>query len=180
MNSPAQSAEPLAVVAAQARQVQQYLRFSLDQQPHALRIDAVREILEVGHMTSLPLMPDFVRGVINLRGAVVPVIDLSARIGLGPATLGARTCMVVVDLRGRDSGASTQAMGVLVDAVHEVFDDGGRDMEPVPRLGTRVPARFIRGMVRVREQPVPELDLQSILDQNSLSELIADHTTAAV
>ena len=164
---------------AHAGEPQQYLRFSLGRDPHALRIEAVREILEVGHMTPLPLMPDFVRGVMNLRGAVVPVIDLGARIGLGATTLATRTCIVVVDAPARDAHSAPQPMGVLVDAVHEVFDDAGRDAEPVPRLGTRVPPEFIRGIVRVRDRATPELDLDAILEQQVLADLIAHHTAGS-
>lgn len=156
---------------------QQYLRFALGQDLHALRIDAVREILQAGYMTPLPLMPAFVRGVMNLRGAVVPVIDLGARLGLGLTVIARRTCVVIVDVRGIE-GNKSQTMGVLVDAVYEVFSTLVGDAEPVPRMGTRIPPQFIRNMVRVRDEATPELDLDAVLEQASLSDLIARHTHA--
>lgn len=153
---------------------QQYLRFALGNEMQAVRIDDVREILEVVQMTPLPLMPGFVRGVMNLRGAVVPVIDLGARLGLPATEIGRRTCVVLVDVAG-EPGAKPHTMGVLVDAVYEVFGAGAADTEPVPRLGTRVPPQFIRSMVRVRDQATPELDLGAVLEPAALTELIARH-----
>jgi purine-binding chemotaxis protein CheW len=152
----------------------QYLRIALGQSTYAVAIDSVREILKVVHMTELPLMPDFVRGVMNLRGAVVPVIDLSARLGLGLTPTDRRTCIVIVDV---DSGAAgTQTLGMLVDAVHEVVDFTPSDIEAVPNLGTPVAAAFLTGMARVRGQIVPLLDTQRVLLLDELSSLIAEHT----
>ncbi|PXW95505.1 purine-binding chemotaxis protein CheW [Sphaerotilus hippei] len=157
----------------------QFLRFALEQELCAVRIDAVREILEVGQMTPLPLMPSFVRGVMNLRGAVVPVIDLGARLGLPPTTVGRRTCVVIVDVPDQEQQGH-HTLGVLVDAVHEVFDTRSVDLEAVPRLGTRIRPEFIRHMVRVRGQATPDLDLRAILDHNALAELIGAHSLAAM
>jgi purine-binding chemotaxis protein CheW len=156
---------------------QQFLRFVLGAEMYAVRIDLVREILEVVQMTPLPLMPPFVRGVMNLRGAVVPVIDLGARLGLPVTRIGRRTCVVIVDVHRHDDD-SVQTMGVLVDAVHEVFDLPATDMEPVPRLGTRIDPGLIRSMVRVRGRTTPELDLGAILEQQQLAQLISQHSAA--
>lgn len=138
---------------------------------HTVRIDAVREILELSHITPLPLMPAFVRGVMNLRGAVIPVVDLAARLGLPGATLTKRSCVVIVDVQV-DDASTRQTFGTLVDAVFEVIDAKGAELEAVPRLGTRIEPKFIRGMVRVRGVATPELDLETILDERSLSELV--------
>ena len=151
----------------------QFLRFALGQETYAVRIDAVREILEVVHMTPLPLMPDFVRGVMNLRGAVVPVIDLGARLGLSTTVIGRRTCVVMVDIPSAED--TLQTLGVLVDSVYEVFDATYTDQENVPRLGTRISADFIRSMLRVRGQTTAEIDLARVLEQTALAELIAQH-----
>ncbi|MES2887279.1 MAG: chemotaxis protein CheW [Pseudomonadota bacterium] len=151
----------------------QFLRFALGPETYAVRIDAVREILEVVHMTPLPLMPDFVRGVMNLRGAVVPVIDLGARLGLSTTVIGRRSCVVMVDIPAPEEG--TQTLGVLVDSVYEVFDATYSDQENVPRLGTRISADFIRSMLRVRGQTTAEIDLASVLEQTALADLIAQH-----
>lgn len=160
-----------------ANPTQQFLRFVLGTEMYAVRIDLVREILEVVQMTPLPLMPPFVRGVMNLRGAVVPVIDLGARLGLPVTRIGRRTCVVIVDVHRPDDDG-VQTMGVLVDAVHEVFDLPATDMEPVPRLGTRIDPGLIRSMVRVRGRTTPELDLDAILEQQQLAQLISQHSAA--
>lgn len=160
-----------------AQALVQFLCFALGQERYAVRIDAVREILEVVRMTPLPLMPRFVRGVMNLRGAVVPVVDLGARLGLAATTVGRRTCVVIVDIALPDD-QGTQRLGMLVDAVYEVVDLGATELEAVPRLGTRIDPGFIRSMVRVRGQATPELDIAAVLDQKVLADLIAEHTQA--
>ena len=157
-----------------AQALAQFLCFALGQERYALRIDAVREILEVARMTPLPLMPSFVRGVMNLRGAVVPVVDLGARLGLPPTTVGRRTCVVIVDIALPDD-QGTQRLGMLVDAVYEVVDLRAAELEAVPRLGTRIDPAYIRSMVRVRGQATPELDIAAVLDLQVLADLIAEH-----
>jgi purine-binding chemotaxis protein CheW len=125
-------------------------------------------------MTPLPLMPEFVRGVMNLRGVVVPVIDLSARLGLAATVIGRRTCVVIVDVSLPDESGS-QTLGVLVDAVQEVLDIPLHDQEAVPRLGTAIDPAHLRSMVRVHAAATPELDLAAILDPARLVELISQH-----
>ena len=170
------------------------LRMAVGDQDLAVPIDAVREILEVGRLTALPRTPDFVRGVMNLRGAVVPVIDLAARVGQPPITIGRRSCVVVVkaeppphlgdddasdaDPHGHDGPASDHAalvVGLLVDAVFEVFDAPASGIEPVPVLGTRIAAEFLRGMTRARGEVIGVLALERVLAQQELSALIAGH-----
>lgn len=159
----------------QDRPLVQFLRFSVGPDAYAVRIEVVREILEVAQMTPLPLMPMFVRGVMNLRGAVVPVVDLSARLGMAPTEIGRRSCVIMVDMAGMD-GNGHQSLGVLVDAVHEVFDveDGG--LESAPRMGTKIDPTFIAGMVRVRGQVTPALDFERTLAQQTLAELISAYS----
>lgn len=152
------------------RPAQQFLRFSVGPDAYAVRIELVREILEVGQMTPLPLMPTFVRGVMNLRGAVVPVVDLSARLGMDPTAIGRRTCVIMVGLSGAQGA---QHMGVLVDAVQEVFDVDDGCVESVPRMGTKIDPSFIAGMVRVRGLVTPALDFERTLAEQTLAELIA-------
>jgi len=153
--------------------LRQYLCLALRDEMVAVPIDCVREILEVGRLTVLPGTPDFVCGVLNLRGAVVPVIDVAARMGAVPCQVGKRSCIVVVDVRsGEDRRADI--LGVLVDAVFEVVDLDGDALEPVPGFGNAWPAEFLAGMVRVRAQPVPVLDLGAALAPEVLATLIAD------
>jgi purine-binding chemotaxis protein CheW len=171
----ANSAERPPASAHEGADLQQFLCFALSADRYAVRIDAVREILEVARMTPLPLMPTFVRGVMNLRGAVVPVVDLGARLGMDPTAVGRRTCVVIVDIALPDD-QGMQRLGMLVDAVYEVVDLRSTELEPVPRLGTRIAPGFIRSMVRVRGQATPELDIAAVLDQQVLADLIAEHS----
>jgi purine-binding chemotaxis protein CheW len=161
--------------------MQQLLRFTLGALPYGVAIEAVREILQVSGLTVVPMLPPFVRGVMNLRGAVVPVIDLAARLGLGSTRIAPRTCVVVVEVNASDTDGEPQPpqrLGMLVDAVHEVLDVAARDLEAVPPLGTRIHADFIRTMARVRGQIVEVLDLDRALDQHRLSDLIGAHLSA--
>ncbi|MEK8050631.1 chemotaxis protein CheW [Ideonella sp. DXS22W] len=160
--------------AANAAPAVQLLRFAVGEERFAVRIDAVREILEVSRSTPLPLMPSFVRGVMNLRGAVVPVIDLGARLGLATTTVGRRSCVVIVETCGQNDLPALR-MGLLVDAVYEVFDVQHSALEAVPRLGTRIDPNFIRSMARVRGQATAELNLEAVLDTHALASLIEAH-----
>ncbi|MEY2685900.1 MAG: hypothetical protein RL375_98 [Pseudomonadota bacterium] len=182
MSHPTPPGSALTVPDGDLATVHQLLRFTLGRLPYAVEIGAVREILQVASLTCVPMLPAFVRGVMNLRGAVVPVIDLAARLGLGSTRLAPRTCVVVVDIGLTDHGhgpaTAPQRLGILVDAVHEVLDVPERDLEPVPTLGTRIHADFIRNMARVRGQIVEVLNLDHALDQDNLSEMIGAHLQA--
>ena len=152
---------------------QQLLSFAVGAEGYAIPIEAVRELVEVPAMTSLPLLPDFVRGVMNLRGAVVPIIDLAARLGRPPARLSRRSCVVIVD--ASDSSGQTQQVGMLVDAVHEVLDVAPQDIEDAPALGTRAPTDFLDGVARVHGALMEVLSLPRVLDLDQLAELIGAH-----
>ena len=131
-------------------------------------IRTVREIIQVGPMTAVPLMPRFVRGVINLRGAVVPVIDLHARFGRAPARLGKKSCIVIFD--GRHDGEPVE-LGLLVDAVSEVIDIAAADIEPPPAFGGGVRRDFIRGMGKVGGRFVIILEPGRALDVEEMATL---------
>lgn len=162
---------PVDAAPAVARQV---LRLAMGEHRYAIGIDRVREILKVSQLTALPLMPPFVRGVMNLRGAVVPVIDLGARLGLCEATLQRRSCVVIVEVIGHADRAS-QTLGLLVDAVHEVADVPAAGLEQAPPLGTEIRVDFLEGMARLRGEIVPVLALERVLDEDALSHEIASH-----
>ncbi len=157
------------------------LRMAVGELVLAVAIDDVREILQVARLTPLPRTPEFVRGVMNLRGAVVPVIDLSVRLGHKPTELGRRSCIVVVECAatpGDDGDTSTAvatAMGLLVDAVFEVFDRHAGEIETAPSLGTSVDASFLRGITRAEGALVGVLALQQVLGEAQLRQAIADH-----
>ena len=178
-----QSAESTPLAATLAPTPCSLLRMAVGREVLAVPIDAVREILEVGRLTALPRTPDFVRGVMNLRGAVVPVVDLSARIGQGVTTIGRRTCIVVVEVSGTDAheGSSDECfdrglvVGLMVDAVFEVFDTDASRIEPVPMLGTSIRADYLSGMARARGDVVGVLAIDRVLSLGDLASAIASY-----
>jgi purine-binding chemotaxis protein CheW len=127
-------------------EVSQYLKFDLGAEEFALDIRSVREIIQFGALTSVPLMPPFVRGVINLRGAVVPVIDLQFRLGLDRSVLGKKTCIVIFE---GATDAKDRTLGLMVDAVSEVVDIGAANIEPAPEFGAVVHRHFIQGIGKI-------------------------------
>lgn len=174
----AAATSPLAALAEQ-----QLLCFVLGERSYAVGIDVVREILKAVPTTELPRMPRFVRGVMNLRGAVVPVIDLSARLGLGLMGVDRRTCIIIVELPVNSSAghdALRHKLGVMVDSVNEVIDAGSAQIEAVPQLGTHIPPEFISGMARIRGEFLPVLAMERVLDSDDLAHLIAQQPTVTV
>ena len=153
----------------------QYLTFALGDEVFAMDIRSVREIIQHGSMTTVPLMPDFVRGVINLRGAVVPVIDLHARFGRPPARVGKKTCIVIFDAV-RDG--ERVELGLMVDAVSEVITLDGSQVEPPPRFGSTVRREFIAGMGKLGERFVVILEPARAFDVAEMAELCAAHPMA--
>ncbi len=147
---------------------QQYLTFSLGGEVFALGILNVKEIIEFGSITEIPMMPAFIRGVINLRGAVVPVIDLSARFGGRTSAVSRRTCIVIVEL---GSGEDRQDLGVIVDAVNEVLEIPRGDIEPPPSFGARIRADFIQGMGKVNGDFVIILNVERVLSTEEMTML---------
>jgi len=146
----------------------QYLTFLLGEEVFAMDIRTVREIIQFGPMTSVPLMPDFVRGVINLRGAVVPVIDLQARFGRQRAAVGKKTCIVIFD--AMRSGERVE-LGLLVDAVSEVIEIGAEAIEPPPNFGTSVRRDFIRGIGKVAKRFIIILEPDKAFDVEEMATL---------
>ncbi|WP_343590928.1 chemotaxis protein CheW [Paracidovorax wautersii] len=179
--APSHSAAPRAAAgAAVADEPAQYLTFQLGGEMFAIGILAIKEIIEYGDLTTVPMMPRSVRGVINLRGAVVPVIDLQARFGRPPAVIGRRTCIVIVEVQSQSE--QQQVIGVVVDAVNEVLDIAASDIEPPPAFGAQIRADFIRGMGKVRGRFVVLLDLDNTLSAEELAtlpEIAADASAGA-
>lgn len=143
----------------------QYLTFMLGNDAYAIGILSIKEIIEYTTMTEVPLMPACVRGVINLRGAVVPVMDLQVRFGQSTSPVTKRTCIVIVEVQGPEG---QQVMGVVVDAVNEVLDIDASDIEPPPAFGTRIRTDFISGMGKVRGKFVILLKVNRVLDLDDL------------
>ncbi len=147
----------------------QYLTFSLQGESYGVDILGVREIIEYARPTTIPMMPGFVHGVINLRGHVVPVIDLAQRFGRAPTELHARTCIVIVEVPNTDGA---QALGVLVDAVNAVLDLDASQIEPPPAFGTGLRREFIQGMARVDNGFIILLDIARVLSTEDLAALV--------
>ena len=149
----------------------QYLTFFLGEEMFAMDIRIVREIIQHGAMTVVPLMPEFVRGVINLRGAVVPVIDLQSRFGRGAAQVGKKTCVIIFDA---DQEGDRMELGLMVSAVSEVIEIASSEIEPPPQFGTSIPREFIRGLGKVGSEFIVILEPDKALnvdDMVALAEL---------
>ena len=146
----------------------QFLTFALSDDVFAVDIRTVREIIQVGALTSVPLMPGFVRGVINLRGAVVPVIDLQVRFGRAAATLSKKSCIVIFD--AQRNGERVE-LGLLVDAVSAVVEIPTAQIEPPPNFGTAVRRDFIRGVGKLDQRFVLLLDPDKALDVEDMARL---------
>ena len=151
---------------------QQYLTFSLGDEVFAMDIRTVREIIQHASMTVVPLMPDFVRGVINLRGAVVPVIDLQSRFGRSHSAVGKKTCIVIFDA---SSQGESQVLGLMVDAVSEVIDISESRIEPTPSFGTSITREFIRGMGKVDNDFIPIIETDKALSMDDMAAIVERH-----
>ncbi|WP_234081895.1 chemotaxis protein CheW [Azonexus sp. R2A61] len=162
---------PAAVAGGDAPQ--QYLTFLLGGEMFAVAILNVKEIIEFGTLTEIPMMPPFIRGVINLRGAVVPVIDLSCRFGGKATEVARRTCIVIVEL---EQDGTHHDIGVMVDAVSEVLEIAAADIEPAPAFGARIRTDFISGMGKVGGKFVIILDVVRVLsiEEIALLSQVAD------
>ncbi|MCC2868630.1 chemotaxis protein CheW [Accumulibacter sp.] len=169
-----------ASTALQAQQTaaespQQYLTFVLGGEMFAVGILNVKEIIEYGQLTEIPMMPAFIRGVINLRGAVVPVIDLAARFGGAQSQAGKRTCIVIVEVSENEF---RHDIGIMVDAVSEVIEIPASDIEPPPSFGARIRADFIHGMGKVAGKFVILLNIVKVLSIDEiamLAQVAGDH-----
>ena len=138
----------------------QYLTFMLGAEVYAIGILGIKEIIEYPSLTEVPMMPACVRGVINLRGAVVPVMDLQARFGRPASAITKASCIVIVEVTAADE---RQVIGVVVDAVNEVLDIAPGDIEPPPAFGARIRSDFIQGIGKVKGKFVILLDVQHVL-----------------
>ncbi|HEY0942022.1 MAG TPA: chemotaxis protein CheW [Steroidobacter sp.] len=138
----------------------QYLTFVLGRETFALGILSIKEILEYSAPTEIPMMPAFIRGVVNLRGAAVPVVDLCARFGRQSTPVTKKTCVVIIETR---VGEESHVIGVVVDAVNEVLEIPHSDIEPAPSFGASIRADFIQGMGKVRGKFVIILDVDRVL-----------------
>jgi purine-binding chemotaxis protein CheW len=144
----------------------QYLTFRLGEEIFALDIAKVREVLDYTNITKVPRTPEFMRGVINLRGNVVPVVDMRLKFGMTKTEQTVNTCIISVEI---SVDGDTTVLGVLSDSVQEVLDLGPDQIEPAPRIGTRLKTEFIRGMGKRDDHFVIILDIDKIFSADELS-----------
>jgi purine-binding chemotaxis protein CheW len=142
--------------------MQQYLSFMLGGEMFAMDLLSVREIIQYAGETEVPMMPPCMRGVINLRGAVVPVLDLSVRFGRAPSQIGRRSCIVIVE-------RERVAIGVLVDAVNTVLDICPDDVEPAPSFGAHLRNDFIAGVGKWKGRLLILLNVETVLALEELA-----------
>ena len=168
MSTATQTRGVAAAVVAAPPEPLQYLTFMLAGEMFAIGILAIKDIIEYGHLTEVPMMPASVRGVINLRGAVVPVMDLQARFGRPASAVTKRTCIVIVETGDADG---SQVIGVVVDAVNEVLELPASDIEPPPSFGAAIRRDCVCGMAKVRGNFVIVLDAANVLSIEDFSPL---------
>ena len=167
MNAVAQTAGQAAEKDA-AQEHSQYLTFMLGGETFAIGILNIKEIIEYGQLTSVPMMPGFIRGVINLRGAVVPVIDLSRRFGGPGSDITRRSCIVIVEARVEKD---TRVLGVVVDAVNAVLEISASEIEPAPAFGAKIRTDFIAGMGKIGDNFAILLNVDRVLSVEEMAAL---------
>lgn len=160
---------PSSAAERSEEECEQYLTFYLQNEIFGLSIQPIREISEYGKVTPVPMMPGYVRGVINLRGNVVPVIDLPVRFGWETSPLNKRTCIVIVELSSKE-GNRTE-LGIVIDSVSEVLDIPRENICAPPSLGSKVRTDFISGMGKVGEDFIVLLNASKVLSLDELAEL---------
>ena len=147
-----------------------YLTIALDHEAYGLSVLKIREIIRMQKITPVPQMPAFVKGVINLRGRVIPIVDLRLKFGL-PAEFTERTCIVVVQVNLR-ADQSIQ-MGLIVDGVEEVVNLNASEIEPVPEFGVRLDTTYLLGMAKVKGQVKTLLDLDKVVAAETVQAVAA-------
>jgi purine-binding chemotaxis protein CheW len=148
------------------KDINQFLTFTLGKEIFALDIGTVREVLELTNITKIPRTPEFMRGVINLRGHAVPVVDMRLKLGMRKGEDTVNTCIIIVEISFE---GEVTIMGALVDAVREVFEMPPETIEPAPKMGAAVSADYIRGMGRQGEEFIIILDINKVFSAEELA-----------
>ncbi|HSX51534.1 MAG TPA: chemotaxis protein CheW [Cellvibrio sp.] len=149
--------------------IKQYLTFRIGNENYGLELSQTREIIEYSGITEVPLMPSFLRGVINLRGDVVPVIDLAVRLGRKSIEVQKRTCIIVVELQNNEQN---HVLGLLADSVSEVIEMNDENIEDAPSFGANIRADFIQGIAKRDDEFVVLLDANNALSIRELAHLV--------
>ena len=144
----------------------QYLTFKLDEEIFALDISKVKEVLDFTEITKIPQTPEFMKGVINLRGGVVPVVDMRLKFGMSETERTVNTCIIIVEVTIE---GETTVLGALVDSVQEVMDLEPGQIEPAPRIGTRLRTEFIQGMGKRDNHFIMILDIDKVFSADELA-----------
>jgi purine-binding chemotaxis protein CheW len=148
----------------------QHLTFRIAEEEYAVGILRVREIIQFEDVTRVPTTPPWIRGVINVRGSVVPVVDLAVKFGLAPSAVTKTTCIVIVEVA---LGGEHTVMGVLADSVSQVIDLSPSDIEPPPSFGTRVRVDYLSGMGKIGRQFALILDIDRVLSSDEVLSAVA-------
>ncbi|MDU0457284.1 MAG: chemotaxis protein CheW [Geobacteraceae bacterium] len=151
---------------AEELQTNQYLTFTLAEEVFAVDVARVREILEITSITKVPQVPDFMRGVINLRGCVVPVIDLRLKFGMPETAQTVNTCIIVVEV---EMDGENIVLGSLADSVQEVIEMEPSQIESAPHIGTHLKTEFLKGMGKHNEHFVMILDIDKVFSVAELA-----------
>jgi len=145
--------------------VRPYLTFTLGEELFAVDVSKVREVLDYTNITKIPRTPEYMRGVINLRGSVVPVIDLRLKFGMSKSERTIKTCIIVLEIA---FDHETVVLGALADSVEEVFELEPAQIEPPPRLGTKFKAEFLQGMGKREENFLMILEIDKVFSSDEL------------
>jgi len=159
-------------------ELNQFLTFKLEEEVFALDIGKVREVLDFTTVTKVPQTPDFMRGVINLRGNVVPVVDLRLKFALPKTEKTINTCIIITEV---EVEGETLVLGAMVDSVQEVLDLEPEQIEPAPRIGTKLNTDFIRGMGKRDGEFIIILDIDFVFsaDELTIAQTLKDEPLAA-
>ena len=151
---------------AEITETTQYLSFNLDDEVFALDISKVREVLEYSTVTRVPQTPAFMKGVINLRGNVVPVIDMRLKFGMSSTEKTVNTCVIIVEI---NLDGESAVLGAMADSVQEVFELEAGQIEPAPKIGTRLNTDFIKGMGKRDDEFIIILDINKVFSTEDLA-----------
>ena len=154
----------------------QYLTFTIDDEHYAIGVDKVREVLEHTKITKLPRTAEFMKGIINLRGSGVPVIDLRLKFGLAEASVTRDTSIIVMEVMSQEGPV---VVGAIADAVHEVVEIDEASIEKAPRFGTRLSAEFIKGVGKKEDSFIIILDIDRIFNAEEMDAIAAERENAA-
>ncbi len=155
-------------------QAGKYLTFTLGHESYGIGVLKIREIIRHTHITEVPQMPDYVKGVLNLRGKIIPILDLRTKFALAEALVTERTCIIVVQI-AMPSGTQS-SMGLVVDAVEEVANIAQADIEATPDFGTALATDYILGMAKIKDSVKALLDIDRVITAEALEQVTRAHT----